>query len=198
MKGCQKYHHHKSEDDDSVSYMSEVNKGAQKIITEIPDQLTSVFIWIVSTGFFIFILVMVTYLVLKYESPTDLVASSAKDSVIMLPRPSPFHSPEPAPTIVNVTPREFCSTVSKDLYSLEQIGYVDTDRWVSKLMALKIGTGDVHYVFINNTHVPWLFTCSIESTLRAVSNNSRVNVFVIYGIESKSSLSDKQSLVSST
>lgn len=186
MKNCRKCHH-KLEDDDSVSHMSEVNKGAQKIITDIPDQLMSVFMWTVLTGVFIFVLVVATYLMLKFET-----SSSDKLSIL-----SAFHATEQPPVILNVTTREFCSTVSKELYSLEQMGYVNADRHVSRLMAMNISADDVHYVFINSTHVPWLFTCSLESALRAVKNdNSRINVFVVYGIQFERPVYDQEFPVS--
>lgn len=105
----------------------------------------------------------------------------------------PFEFPATnPPVIVRVTNREFCSTLSKDLYSLEQMGYVDAVRRVSKLMTMDIGPGGVHYVFTNSTHAPWLYTCSLESTLRAVGNCSRVYVFVIDGIIFERPLYDRQ------
>lgn len=167
--------HHESMDEDSVSHMSEVNKGAQKIITNVPDHLTSMFMWSVLTGVFIFFLVMATYLVLKLESSLSHNLSAV---------PSALHAAEQPPAILNVTTREFCSTVSKELYSLEQMGYVNADHHMSRLMAMNISADDVHYVFTNSTHVPWLSACSVESALKAVGNDkSRVNVFVVHGIQ---------------
>ncbi|XP_022179327.1 uncharacterized protein LOC111039959 [Myzus persicae] len=79
---------------------------------------------------------------------------------------------------------DYCSVVSRDLYSLEQMGYVDKTRRVSKLMYLDLGGAqDVHYVFVNTTHVPWKVVCSLESALGAVGNVGRVNVFVVSGME---------------
>ncbi|CAI6373428.1 unnamed protein product [Macrosiphum euphorbiae] len=97
---------------------------------------------------------------------------------------SGFHASVPEEQIVNVTAREFCSVVSRDLYSLEQMGYVDETRRVSKLLSLDLGGAqDVHYVFVNTTHVPWTVACSLESALGAVGHVGRVNVFVVSGME---------------
>lgn len=183
MKDCRKCYHGQV-DEDSVSHMSEVNKGAQKIMTNVPDHLTSMFMWSVLTGVFIFFLVMVTYLVLKLESSSSHNFSAA---------PSTLHTAEQPPAILNVTTREFCSTVSKELYSLEQMGYMNADHHMSRLMAMNVSADDVHYVFINSTHVPWLSACSVESALKALGNDkSRVNVFVIYGIKFERSENDKR------
>jgi hypothetical protein len=54
----------------------------------------------------------------------------------------------------------------------------------------------VHYVLANDTHVPVLFACSLESVLRTVDNRSRVNVFVVFGIEFERPVLDKQRPVS--
>jgi len=190
MKGCRKCHH-ESEDNDSMCHMVEVNKGARKIMTEIPDQLTSVFTWAVVTGAFILMLGTATYLVLVIElSTTNVPVSSPKHSVVSLP-----FAAQPTAAVVNVTTREFCSTVSKELYSLERVGYVDAEHKVSKLMALDISVSDVHYVFTDTTHVSWFSTCALESTLKAIGRSGRVNVFVIHGIENDQS-HDRQRLVS--
>jgi len=95
-----------------------------------------------------------------------------------------FRASVPAEQIVNVTASDFCSVVSRDLYSLEQMGYVDETRRVSKLLSLDLGgSQDVYYVFVNTTHVPWTVACSLESALGAVGNVGRVNVFVVSGME---------------
>jgi len=97
---------------------------------------------------------------------------------------SGFRASVPAEQIVNVTARDFCSAVSRDLYSLEQMGYVDETRRVSKLLSLDLGgSQDVYYVFVNTTHVPWTVACSLESALGAIGNVGRVNVFVVSGME---------------
>lgn len=177
MKGCQKCCQERANND--IGHLTEVNKGARKIMTEIPDQLASVFKWTIYIGVFIVFFMVSTYYILKYET-------SAKSQVFngnTNPVSSELRSSETM--VVNVTTREFCSTMAKDLYSLEQLGYTDTERRVSKLMATDIGVDDVHYVLINSTHIPWLTACSLESALKAVGNESRVNVFVVYGVNSE-------------
>ncbi|KAL4083976.1 hypothetical protein QTP88_029292 [Uroleucon formosanum] len=77
-----------------------------------------------------------------------------------------------AEQIVNVTAREFCSVVSRDLYSLENMGYVDETRLLSKRLSLEIsGAQDVHYVFVNTTHVPWTVACSLDGMEFDRTNN---------------------------
>lgn len=178
MKGCRKCHP-ELKVGDSVYYMKEVNKGAQKIMTAIPDQLAVLFTWTVLTVVFVFFLVMSAYLVLRFELSAKPMFRSGEPAISV---PSALYAQKP-PAVVNVTAREFCTTVSKDLYSLELIGYVDTDRRVSKLTGLDIGAGDVHFVFTNQTYVSWLSTCSLESVVRSIGNSGRVNVFVVSGIE---------------
>lgn len=178
MKGCRKCHPGLKVGD-SVRYM-EVNKGAQKIITAIPDQLTVLFTWTVLTVVFVFFFAISAYLVLRFELSAKPTFRSGEPAVPVVP--SALYAQKP-PAVVNVTAREFCTTVSKDLYSLEQIGYVDTDRRVSKLTGLDVGAGDVHFVFTDQTYVSWLSTCSLESVVRSIGNSGRVNVFVVSGIE---------------
>jgi len=61
--------HHGGDDYDDVCFMSKVNKGAQKIIIAIPDQLAVVFMWSLLTGMFIVFLMVATCVVLRIESP---------------------------------------------------------------------------------------------------------------------------------
>lgn len=178
MKGCRKCHT-ELKVSDSLIYMKDVNKGTQKIMTTIPDQLTRLFMWTVLTIVFVFFLVIATYLMLWFELSSKSMLSSEK-TVISIP--SALHAQEP-PMVLNATTRGFCSTVSRDLYSPKQIGHVDTDHRISKLLSLNISASDVHFVFTNTTHVPWLSTCSLESVLRSIGNKGRVNVFVVSGIE---------------
>lgn len=97
---------------------------------------------------------------------------------------SGFRASVPVEQIVNVTASDLCSIVSRDLYSLEQMGYVDETRRVSKLLSLDLGGAqNVYYVFVNTRHVPWTVACSLESALGAVGNVGRVNVFVVSGME---------------
>lgn len=72
MKITRKCRHGGDEEDD-VYYMLQVNKGAQKIITAFPDQLSLVFIWSLMTIVF----VIFTYLVLRFEFPPPQPSSSA-------------------------------------------------------------------------------------------------------------------------
>lgn len=133
------------------------------------------------TAVFVFILTTFTYylhLRCKFTAETITGNFSFYDDT----KGSGFRVP--AEQIVNVTAREFCSVVSRDLYSLESMGYVDETRRLSKRLSLDIGGAqDVHYVFVNTTHVPWTVACSLESALGAVGHVGRVNVFVISGME---------------
>lgn len=191
MKGYRKYHR-QLEDDDSSCHIVDLDKGVQKIMTDVPDQRTSVVSWIILTGLFIIFLVAIMYLLLRFESPEN------PDTTVegtALYRSSAFRAPE-VPMTGRLKTRELCSALSNDLYSLEPIRYIsDFNRQMSKLMTLDINSGDVHYVFTNNTHVPWLFMCSIESALNAVNNNSRVNVFIVDGIEFQRPVYDGQNMV---
>ncbi|VVC28657.1 Hypothetical protein CINCED_3A001813 [Cinara cedri] len=178
MKGCRKCHA-KLKVGDSLIYMKGVNKGAQKIMTAVPDQLMRLFTWIGLMFVFVFFFVMATYMVLGFELSPKSMLSSDKGIVSV---PSTLYA-QKSPVVENVTTREFCSTLFKNLDSLEHTGYVDTDRRVSKLLSLDIRVSDVHFVFMNTTHIPWLSSCSLESVLRNIGKNGRVNVFVISGIE---------------
>lgn len=171
MKGCRKCKLG-SEDDDSVCGM--VNKGAQKIMTEGSDHLTSVFSWTLLTGAFIIFLVIATCVVLRFESPSQQVASSS-DGARM---PYAFHTPD---TVKMTT----CLTTSE--HSLEQ-----TVHRTSKFIAMDIGSDDVHYVFTNSTDLPESYTCSLESALRSAGHDSRVNVFIIDGIVIEKPPHDRQ------
>lgn len=190
MKGCQKCYN-ETKFDDSVSYMKEVNKGTQKIMTAIPDQLTKLFTWTVLTVVFAFFLMMSMYLVLRFELSSKPMVLS-EEAVVSVPSILYLQKSQ---TVVNVTTREFCSTVSKDLYSLEQIGYVDADRRVSKLIGLEINANDVHFVFTNPNYVPLMSMCSLESVLASVGNKGRVNVFIISGIEFYQPLNNDKNII---
>lgn len=191
MKSYRK-HHRELDDDDSLCYMTEVNKGAQKIMIDIPDQLTSVFSWTIFTGLFIIFLVGTIYLVLRFESPDNL-KTTFKDTARY--ESSAFNAPKLPITERLITRRKLCSTMFKNLYSSVEQMDSNINRRMSKLMALDINSGDVHYVFTNNTHVPWLFICSLESALNATNNNNRVNVFIVDGIEFQHPMYDRRSLV---
>lgn len=188
MKGCRK-HHRKLEDDDSLCYMTEVNKGAQKIMTDVPDELTSVFSWTILTGLFTIFLVGTMYLVLRFESSENL-KTTFKDTA----RHGLSANNAQLPIAERQITRKLCSAWSKD-YSVKQMNS-NINRRISKLMTLDINSDDVHYVFTNNTYVPWLFVCSLESALNAINNNNRVNVFIVDGIEYQRPLYDGPSLVS--
>lgn len=192
MKGRRKYRRELEYDYDSSCHMADLDKGVQKIVTDVPDQRTSVVSWIILTGLFIIFLVVIMYLVLRFESPEN-PNTTVKDTALY--RSSAFHAPKLQVT-GRLKTRELCSALSNDLYLLEPMGYVsEINRQMSKLMTLDINSGDVHYVFSNNTHVPWLFMCSIESALNAVNNNSRVNVFIVDGIEFQRPVYDGQNMV---
>lgn len=60
---------HGGDDYDNVCFMSKVNKGAQKIMIAVPDQLADVFMWSLLTGVFIVFLLVATCIVLRIESP---------------------------------------------------------------------------------------------------------------------------------
>ncbi|XP_050529896.1 uncharacterized protein LOC126899252 [Daktulosphaira vitifoliae] len=115
-------------------------------------------------------LVLAAYLVGGYASRRN-----ALETVRLLRNPAPVR-------VVNASTRDFCAVISKELFSLERMGYVDPDRRVSRLAALDATADDVHYVIMNTTFVPWLLPCSLESALAAVGSNGRVNVFLVYGV----------------
>lgn len=172
MTGCRDCEH-ASEYSDSVCHMAEVNKGARKIIADVPEQLASMLAWTVLAGVFIVVLMTATYLVLRVETNVTGTLSAPTGPTGIQPMAS------------NVAVREQCSF--KEQYAaLEQLGYVDAGQRTSKLMNLRgVGAGDVHYVFADTETVPWLSVCSLESTLRAAGNHSRVNVFVVNGIDNQ-------------
>ncbi|XP_060853111.1 uncharacterized protein LOC132930981 [Rhopalosiphum padi] len=147
MKITRKCRHGGDEEDD-VCYMSKVNKGAQKIMIAVPDQLAVVFMWSLVTGVFIFFLMTATYLVLKFESPSPLPSPSAA-----------LHSSR----------AERCPTEPKHPLAARQ----------------DVGSGDVHYVFLDDDRIPRLSACSLESAVNAISGHGsgRVNVFVVGGIK---------------
>lgn len=158
--------------------------------------LAELFVWTVIAALFLSVMIAVTYLALDFCSSAPPPQQQQQQHHDAVPIASPLHAPKRA--IINVTTREYCSTVSKDLYSLEQLGYMDADRRVSRLLGLRdVGADDVHYVLANDTHVPLLFTCSLESVLRTMqANRSRVNVFVVFGIEFGRPVLDEQHPVS--
>lgn len=169
MKGFSKCYHEKEKNDD-VSHMYEVNKGAQKIMTEMPDQLTSLFKWVVVTTLFAVFFVTATYVLVLLEHETS------------------ERMPIPSSESLVAANRKLCSTAANVLYDRGQSAAdsVDLNRMPgSKLMTLDVDPQDVHYVFVNDTHVPWLSMCSLETALRAVGNNGRVNVFVVSGVVSE-------------
>ncbi|XP_022161138.1 uncharacterized protein LOC111027193 isoform X2 [Myzus persicae] len=61
---------HGGDDDDDVCFMAKVNKGAQKIMVAVPDQLAVVFMWSLFTGVFIVFLMTATCVILRIESPS--------------------------------------------------------------------------------------------------------------------------------
>ncbi|XP_060852264.1 uncharacterized protein LOC132930411 [Rhopalosiphum padi] len=159
-------------------------------------KLSLVFVQSVLTAVFVFVLMTAAYLLyLRYKSTAVQVKPIARRSF--------YDDSAPVVQIVNVTAREFCSVVSRDLHSLKQMGYVDDDSRVSKLLSLDLGGAqDVHYVFVNTTHVPWTVACSLESALGAIGHVGRVNVFVVNGMEfdrtdNKCGLTQPVSLLSS-
>lgn len=161
MKGCRKCSDGSARDllqHDSVGHMAAVNKGARKIMTEIPDQLMSVFTWTVFAGACIFVLLTATCLVLMYEScDRDYVADAS---------PGPAHHDAARGLCPFKDPRRFRRHAPS-----------------SKLMTLDIGVDDVHLVFTpHDAFVPWSYACSLESALKAAGNGSRVNVFVVHGV----------------
>lgn len=172
---------HSLEYGDSVCHMTEVNKGARKIMTEVPDELTSMITWTVLASVFILLLMAATCLVLTIESTANEL-------------PVAVHLVGESPAVANKTARKLCSYT--DLHvTLEQL---DAACRKSELMTLQgVSVDDVHYVFADTATVPWVSVCSLESALRAVGNNSRVNVFVVSGIEDQLSLpNDAQNSVS--
>lgn len=188
MKGCRKCRYSPIGNDDSVCHMAKVNKGAQKIMSELPDQLTVMFTWTFATAVFVLCLVTATYVVVGFSKP---VAPAAEDSVLAV-----------ASALHHVSKRESCSA-SSDPIALGRAGLAVTECRTTMLTtaAADAGTGDVHYVFANSTtHVPRLLVCSLESVLRAVGNWSRVNVFVVQGIGSdkRPALHDDEQPVSDT
>lgn len=76
MKITRKCRHGGDEEDD-VCYMFKVNKGAQKIITAFPDQLSLVFMWSLLIVVFVVFLMTATYLVLSFELPPPSPSSAA-------------------------------------------------------------------------------------------------------------------------
>lgn len=177
MKGSRKYSDGSTNDLlqlDSVRHMAAVSKGARKIMIEIPDQLTSVFTWTVFAAACIFVLLTAACLVLMYES-----CDRAVDVADMTPRTARHDA------------RELCPF--KDRRRLRR--HVPP----SKLMALDIGTNDVHLVFVSHgEYVPWSYACSLESALRAAGNGSRVNVFVVHGVGEREPGQNEPSRVSAS
>ncbi|XP_027836698.2 uncharacterized protein LOC114119372 [Aphis gossypii] len=170
--------------------------------TSLSKKISLMFVQSILTAVFVFVLLIAAYLLyLRYKSIA--VQPTAGRSFYDDENGSAFRESEPAVQIVNVTAREFCSVVSRDLYSLKQMGYVDDDNRVSKLLSLDLGGAqDVHYVFVNTTHVPWTVACSLESALGAIGHVGRVNVFVVNGMEfdridNKCGLTQPVSLLSS-
>lgn len=177
--------HHRSAYDDSLCHMAGVNKGARKIMTDVPDQLTLVFTGVVLTGVFILVFMAVTYLVLEFTvtSPLPLV-----------------HRNERSLSMVDVSGRKFCPwSKSIELNSLSKLGYASADGpRVSPLITLDTTVNDVHYVFGDVSVVPWSSVCSLEATLRTMSNDSRVNVLVVRGVEYEDTPHNDEQLVSTT
>lgn len=175
--------------------MMKVWSCVRKIISKLfPVQAASAFGWIIVKAAFICLLVFTMYLAMRLLSKSDektIVQKPIAMHIIEQQRPL-----APPVQIVNVTTQKFCSTLSKNLYFFEQLGYMDPEHRVSKLMALNISSSDVHYVFTNSTHVPWLHICALESVLRSVTGNYRINVFVVYGLQFEQSLLEKQYPVS--
>jgi len=153
-------------------------------LTKLTKRLAVMFMQSFITAVFVFVLATFAYYMhLRYKSTVSPITGnySYYDKI---DGTSGSRASVPAEQIVNVTAGEFCSVVSRDLFSLEQMGYVDETRRVSKLLSLDLGGAqDVHYVFVNTTHVPWTVACSLESTLGAVGHVGRVNVFVVSGME---------------
>lgn len=155
-----------------MCHMTEVNKGARKIMSEVPDELTSMITWTVLGGAFILLLMAATCLVLSVESTASELPVAA-------------HLAGDTSAVTNKTAQKLC-LASTDLHvTLEQL---DATCLTSELMTLRgLGVDDVHYVFTDTATVPWESVCSVESALWAVGNSSRVNVFVVRGLEDQHS-----------
>jgi len=136
---------------------------------------------------FVFITVMFGYyLHLRYYKSTSTAVHPISDDFSSYDdtQGSGIRASVPVAQQVNGSTREYCKAVSKELFSLEKMGYVDKTSRFSKLLSLDLGgTQDVHYVFVNTTHIPWKVACSLESALGAVGPVGRVNVFVVSGME---------------
>jgi len=153
-------------------------------LTKLAQKLAVMFMQSFVTAVFVFVLLTFAYYLHLRCRSTASAAVAGNFSYYDDTDGSGFRASVPAEQIVNVTASDFCSVVSRDLYSLEQMGYVDETRRVSKLLSLDLGgSQDVYYVFVNTTHVPWTVACSLESALGAVGNVGRVNVFVVSGME---------------
>ncbi|XP_025204548.1 uncharacterized protein LOC112601257 [Melanaphis sacchari] len=114
---------HGGDEEDDVRYMSKVNKGAQKIMVAVPDQLAMVFMWFLMVAVFVVFLMTATYLILMYESP-------------------------PLPVALRVSPGESCPTASSKhpLAARQDVGpgdvhyvFVDGDR-IPRLSACSLET----------------------------------------------------------
>lgn len=164
---------------------TDVDANGQRL-TKLTKKLAVMFMQSFITAVFVFVLATFAYYMhlLCKSTAAPISPITGKFSYYDDMDGSGFRASVPAEQIVNVTAREFCSVVSRDLYSLEQMGYIDKTSRVSKLLSLDLGGAqDVHYVFVNTTHVPWTVACSLESALGAVGHVGRVNVFVVSGME---------------
>jgi len=153
-------------------------------LTKLAQKLAVILMQSLITAVFVFVLLTFAYYLHLRCRSTAVTVQPIAGNFSYYDNGSGFRASVPVEQIVNVTASDFCSVVSRDLYSLEQMGYVDETRRVSKLLSLDLGGAqDVYYVFVNTTHVPWTVACSLESALGAVGNIGRVNVFVVSGME---------------
>jgi len=158
-----------------------------KRLTNLPVKLVVILMQSFVLTMFVFIIVAFGYyLHLQHKSTSTAVQPisdefSFHDDI----QGSGFRASVPVAQQVNYgSTREYCKAVSKELFSLEKMGYVEKTSRFSKLLSLDIGgTQDVHFVFVNTTHIPWKVACSLESALGAVGPVGRVNVFVVSGME---------------
>ncbi|XP_050430546.1 uncharacterized protein LOC126839322 [Adelges cooleyi] len=178
QSACTCPHCHQNNTKDDANFSSNLAGGVGKMMDSLMEQTKSTYCYVTSAILVVGILFLVAYLMYLVVEYKCLLRWNDDRSMSAIRYVEPVE-------VFNVVPQDFCTVISKELYALEQIGYVDPDRRVSKLMALDVRTTDVHYVFMNDTQMPWLSMCSLESALGAIGDRGRVNVFLVYGAVAK-------------